>query len=280
MCMITHICMYIYTHKHIHVHLRTRMHTYTHLYIYTYREGDNESKAIRCRAGGSPLHFRSPMKRKKKVGAKIRGGPFETQQLDTQSIALGEAQASDDDDDRGFRASARQHGTQQNLLDSAARRRTAHQIPYQTLPRQNRKYPARQRSTVQIPYQTAPAPSSAPPFHHPSASHPTSSVAVLGLTLQFCRFRNRPILDEPNAPAMTSNVNLLPYTKLILTDLEMHGRPSAEEIETDPDKLRLYQETRAHAAILCDGGAAGPHFNISGFDGILFFVIIVFLQFA
>ena len=84
-------------------------------------------------------------------------------------------------------------------------------------------------------------------------------------------------MDEPSAPAapaaprMDVHVTLSPltaspYRQLILTDLEYHGRVTAQEAEEDPNKLRLFRELHAHVRLLCDGGAAGPFSRISGFD--------------
>ena len=75
--------------------------------------------------------------------------------------------------------------------------------------------------------------------------------------------------------------NMYPYTRLILTDLEQQQKPisrlgpaslnSAGELEPkepwSEQAQKLYDTTRWNLKLLCNGGAAGPFFDISGFSG-------------
>lgn len=54
-----------------------------------------------------------------------------------------------------------------------------------------------------------------------------------------------------------------PYKRLILSDLEKQPAPDSNCIEK---QAKLYQNYLDNAKLLCDSGAAGPFFGISGFD--------------
>ena len=74
---------------------------------------------------------------------------------------------------------------------------------------------------------------------------------------------------------------MYPYTRLILTDLEQQQKPisrlgpaslnSAGELEPkepwSEQAQKLYDTTRWNLKLLCNGGAAGPFFDISVFSG-------------
>ena len=63
----------------------------------------------------------------------------------------------------------------------------------------------------------------------------------------------------------------LPYSKFILTDLEQQPLPSSAarafgvgDLE-EQLRLKLHSRTLENTKVLCDNGAAGPFYNISGF---------------
>ena len=76
--------------------------------------------------------------------------------------------------------------------------------------------------------------------------------------------------------------NMYPYTRLILTDLEQQQKPTIsmfgpasvnQDGELEPKEpwseqaQKLYDTTNRNTKLLCDLGAAGPFFKISGFSG-------------
>eukprot|EP00959_Pyramimonas_sp_CCMP1952_P242652 5071738-Pyramimonas_sp.AAC.1 len=79
--------------------------------------------------------------------------------------------------------------------------------------------------------------------------------------------------DAPPPPPMEIRTDLepwtqYPYRRLILTDLEQQPPPS--EGDDNQDEVRLHQATCSNTQTLCDGGASGPFFGISGFVGSTF----------
>eukprot|EP00959_Pyramimonas_sp_CCMP1952_P150828 3156530-Pyramimonas_sp.AAC.1 len=54
-----------------------------------------------------------------------------------------------------------------------------------------------------------------------------------------------------------------PYEKLILSDLEQQPRPSEGTSDSHPE-VKLFRDTLIHTCDLCNDGAKGPFFTISG----------------
>lgn len=58
--------------------------------------------------------------------------------------------------------------------------------------------------------------------------------------------------------------HMFPFRKLILTDIE--EQPAAHDSDSE-ETQRLYRDKRRITKVLCDLGALGPFFQISGFQG-------------